>query len=580
MQSKQIILKLCFILACWGGTSTASIINPIKSINVPSTNLETHGIWSEKEAGLGHKIWKKSSRATVEGLLCAPWTSFSSPALYKLALRVLLTSTEVPTPEGSSVNLLEMRAQRLYEMGEITYAFDLIKGFSANITPPLFNKIKFSALLTQQKYDEALKIALTQAPTSHDVFWKEAIIFCQLCTGQQESARLALSVYRDDPKIADPEFVLLVEHILGKQQKDVPVSSTHSFMKVLLRLKAGLFPDSLIAMVSPRYLSLLHTYPDFANLSSISRIRIHERMALFVPSNYGTPLLEITYKDASQQGPCPFDAAADPLGNDPILLEDSPLVRAHLFSLFSSAQETAKKTAYAALLLRNALNHKLLVPTSYLLEPFLKDLNVHDPSVQPYILLAGAITNQRPSITASTGKIEDPVLLTLLLLYYPEDGWDEYLWQHKAILETSPHKNMLVGVIYPWQKALGQKLALAIWKHQEDFDPEHYKSPFLLNFLLTDAHLRKQIGETIVLTLLLSTYEEDVRKTIGSFPLMLRGLHRIGLWQPALEMAMEKLSPMVVMTPLSLSNSPIPVPAVEIPVPKPHAPQHVSKPAK
>jgi hypothetical protein len=436
--------------------------------------------------------------------------------------------------------------------------------------------------LAQQQYDEALKIALIQAPTSHDVFWQEAIIFCQLCNpGQHESARLALSVYRDNPKTADPEFVLLVEHILGKKQKNIPVSSAHSFMKVLLRLKAGLLPDSLISMISPGYLSLLHTYPDFANLSSTSRMRIHERMALFVPPKYGMPLLQATYMEASQKAPCPFDAAADPLGADPVLQEDSPLVRAHLFMLLSTAREASQKTAYAALLLRNGLKHKILVPISHLIEPFLKDLSVQDPAVHPYVLLAHAITNQRPPITAATGQIEDPLLLTLLLLHYPQGGWDQYLWQHKSTLERSPHKHILVGVLYPWQKALGQKLALAIWKHQADFDPALYKAPFLLNFLLADAHLRKQIGETIVLTLLLSTYEEDKSKTIGSLPLMIRGLHRIGLQQSALEIVMEKLSPMVTTPDLSLSNPPMPVPVIPIKTadPKPHAPKHAPKPA-
>lgn len=546
----------------WTCSLNADIISSIKSFVVPSTNIETYGIWSEKQSNLGHEIWKKSSRTTVEELLSAPWPVFSSPTLYKLALRVLLTSTEIPAPENSPVNLLELRAQRLYELGEITYAFELIKGFGANINPLLFNKIKFSALLAQQKYEEALKIAMVQAPKSHEVFWQEAIIFCQLFNPtHQEAARLALSLYQDNPKIADPEFVLLAEHILGKKHKKVPVSSTHSFMKILLRLEANLLPDSLIAMVSPRYLALLQTYPGFGALSLSSRIRIQERIALFLPPTSGITLLQTTYIQASTQEPCPFDAAADPLGGNPIFLEDTPLVRAHLFHLLSTSTALPQKTAYASLLLRNALQNKLLVPIAHLTEPFLKDLKVIDPSVKPYILLANTITQQKLDIASDTSHIDDPALLTTLLLYYPTDGWDKYLWENKSLLETSPHKYILLGIIYPWHKALGHKLAIAIWKHRADFDPELYKAPFLLNFLLGDAQVRKQKGETIVLALLLSSHE-DKSKSIGSLPLILRTLLRAGLQQEALDLAMEKLTTMLTMPDLVLTNPLAPIDSI------------------
>ena len=328
-------------------------------------------------------------------------------------------------------------------------------------------------------------------------------------------------------------------------------------MKVLLHLEANLLPDSLIAMVPPRYLALIHGYPGYEKLPLNSRIRIQERIALFLPLPWSITLLQKAYEQATSLEACPFDAAADPLGSDVHLMEDAPLVRAHLFRLLSTATALPQKTAYAALLIKNALKHNLLVPTGHLIEPFLRDLKPSDPEVTPYILLAKAVTQQKPDTTAIEAHIEDPALLSILLLHYPQDKWDSYFWEHKSILEISPHKYILLGILYPWYKSLGHRLAIALWQHQAGLNPEVYKAPFLLSFLLGDAQVRKQQGEAIVLALLLSAYEDN-SKNIGSLPLILKALHRAGLTKEALDLATEKLAPMVNAPDLVLANPPVP----------------------
>jgi hypothetical protein len=179
------------------------------------------GLLDDTNNGLGASIWQGSSSARLIGLvprLPAPQTQ---PSLRDLQLRLLLTKAPGPNAAGGLDTLVPLRAERLHAMGFSTEALLLTQ--AAGNAAPADAKGGFEKALADNdvagacaKADEAIN-----AQQMLDLYWRKALLFCQLDRGQEDQARIGLDLLREmpDKDQATKDFVATAAVMLGEGSK-------------------------------------------------------------------------------------------------------------------------------------------------------------------------------------------------------------------------------------------------------------------------------------------------------------------------------------------------------------------------
>ena len=176
------------------------------------------GLLDDGNAGLGANIWQGSSGAQLVSLmpkLAAPQTQ---PSLRDLQLRLLLTKAPGPNAGGGVDTLVPLRAERLHAMGFSAEALLLTKG-AANAAPA-DAKGAFEKALGADDVNAACgevdKVMGGQQVL--DLYWRKALLFCQIQRGQEDQASLGLDLIRETPDkdAATRDFIALSALLLGE----------------------------------------------------------------------------------------------------------------------------------------------------------------------------------------------------------------------------------------------------------------------------------------------------------------------------------------------------------------------------
>jgi hypothetical protein len=176
------------------------------------------GLLDDSNAGLGANIWQGSSGAQLVSLmprLAAPQTQ---PSLRDLQLRLLLTKAPGPNAGNGVDTLVPLRAERLHAMGFSTEALLLTKG-AANAAPAdakgAFEK-SLGAGDTDAACGEVDKVIGGQQVL--DLYWRKALLFCQIQRGQKDQASLGLDLIRETPDkdAGTRDFISLSALLLGE----------------------------------------------------------------------------------------------------------------------------------------------------------------------------------------------------------------------------------------------------------------------------------------------------------------------------------------------------------------------------
>ncbi len=165
----------------------------------PMPDSGAPGLLDDSNAGLGANIWQGSSGAQLVSLmpkLAAPQTQ---PSLRDLQLRLLLTKAPGPNAGGGVDTLVPLRAERLHAMGFSAEAMLLTKG-AANAAPA-DAKGAFEKALSGQDADAACAKVdeVVASPQTLDLYWRKALLFCQIQRGQKDQASLGLDLIRETP---------------------------------------------------------------------------------------------------------------------------------------------------------------------------------------------------------------------------------------------------------------------------------------------------------------------------------------------------------------------------------------------
>ena len=156
---------------------------------------------------LGPNLWFGSQLSTLMGLLPRLPAPVTVPSVRDLQLRVLTTQA---SPQGVSPGadpLVPFRAERLNAMGLSDVALSLTQ--SAAAAPPANPQDAVEQMLTKGDATSACdrvdaEVAGGSVP---DLFWRKAIIFCQLARKQVDQAEIGLDLLREsgskDPSTAN-----------------------------------------------------------------------------------------------------------------------------------------------------------------------------------------------------------------------------------------------------------------------------------------------------------------------------------------------------------------------------------------
>jgi len=183
------------------------------------------GVLDESAGGFGKDMWRGTDREMAVRLIGALPLHTPSRELRDLLLRLLLTTATPPESrsqgDSGEFDLLALRAERLFAMGEVAALRDLVNAVPPEIQGEALAKLQVQSSLLS--YDNAGACANI---TGHirqyrDVFWQKVMIFCQALAGRPERAILGLSLLRELGADQDETFFLLADALTGGQRAAV-----------------------------------------------------------------------------------------------------------------------------------------------------------------------------------------------------------------------------------------------------------------------------------------------------------------------------------------------------------------------
>jgi hypothetical protein len=310
---------------------------------VPVPDSGAPGLLDDSNAGLGANIWQGSSGAQLVALmpkLAAPQTQ---PSLRDLQLRLLLTKAPGPNAGNGVDTLVPLRAERLHAMGFSAEAMLLTKG-AANAVPA-DTKGAFEKALAAQDVDAACGEVdkVVGSPQVLDLYWRKALLFCQIQRGQKDQASLGLDLIRETPdKDANTkDFIALSSLLLGETKKKPKLAGPPDPLLAAMMLKSGIKAKDVQAAPPPKVSGLAAAAATARDAGLPLNVRIESGEQAFAGGLVSADELIGLYRQAKFSG-------------DPLTMPDSPMMRAQLYQAADQAFDPVRRAQYVQRALANA----------------------------------------------------------------------------------------------------------------------------------------------------------------------------------------------------------------------------------
>jgi hypothetical protein len=301
------------------------------------------GLLDDANGGLGANLWQGSSTAELIALIPKLPAPQTQPSLRDLQLRLLLTKAPGPNAGGGIDLLVPLRAERLHAMGFSTEAMLLTKGAAAAAADP---RDAFEKALTAQDTDTACArvddaIAGQQIM---DLYWRKALVFCQITRGQTDQASLGLDLLRETAgkEAATKDFITLASVLLGESKaKKVKLSGTPDPLLAAMMSKAGLKPGTVQSAAPAKPTGLAGAAAASRDESLPLNARIEAAELAFGGGLVTADELTGLYRQAKFTG-------------DPLAMPDSPMMRAQLYQAADQAFDPVRRAQFVQRALVNA----------------------------------------------------------------------------------------------------------------------------------------------------------------------------------------------------------------------------------
>ena len=227
-----------------------------------AVSVEAVGLLGDGDGGLGADLWQGAEAGRVISLLDHLPASAPSPTLRDVTRRGLLTAAGPPA-NAASGDFLAARLAALIRLGAPEDAVRLAALVPIGGASPAVKVQQADALFWSGRLDEACAIAAAEIRASADPVWLQSMIFCQHRNGEPDTARLSLSLAREQARPSDAPRLALAAVLLG--QGDTPVAALDSGLDLALTLatEAPLESEALNVAAAPA-LRALALHPDVA----------------------------------------------------------------------------------------------------------------------------------------------------------------------------------------------------------------------------------------------------------------------------------------------------------------------------
>ena len=300
------------------------------------------GTLDRNNGGIGPELWAGSDKAMIQALLPFLPASAASPAMNRLARRLLLS--RAPAAEGppaSGDSLLALKLKRLFAAGE----FEAIISLAGQITnperDPAAARVVADVFLLSDHLGDAAALADKLARTDSDPFWLKVQALAAQVDGDAARIDLSYGLAREAAGDDKPFFALLDlmrKQGKGKIEKIKEPSFLHLLMMRMLKLP---LPKDLAQNPEPALIKFLLAGGELDGGARAGLIERLGQMGLAEPRQLAELYGGMTLKDEERGRP--VDAALKAQGTR---------VRAILFqgartSLTTDGQAAALAASYS-----------------------------------------------------------------------------------------------------------------------------------------------------------------------------------------------------------------------------------------
>lgn len=309
----------------------------------PAPDVGPPGLLDDSNAGLGANMWQGSSGAQLISLIPKLPAPQTQPSLRDLQLRLLLTKAPGPSATSGIDPLVPLRAERLHAMGFSTEALLLTR--AAADAAPNDAKGAFEKALGAQNMEAACakvdEVAGSQPIL--DLYWRKALLFCQIERGQDGQAGLGLDLIREtaDKDASTGDFIAVAATLLGETKKKVKLAGSPDPLLTAMMLKAGLKPPSAQGAEPAKPVGLAGTAAAARDAALPLDQRIEAAELAFAGGLVSGDELIQLYRQAKFTG-------------DPLAMPDSPLMRAQLYQAADQAFDPLRRAQFVQRALLNA----------------------------------------------------------------------------------------------------------------------------------------------------------------------------------------------------------------------------------
>lgn len=169
--------------------------------------------------GLGADMWRGARRGQIVELMSLMPGATPSATMNALAQRLLLTAAAVPNAPANAPadDYLAVRLGRLGALGNPDLAADLARAAPGRSQDKAIVRALVDAALLAGETDAACgEVRGAVAGFADDVFWREALAYCQVIAGEKTQAGVTAAALREQ-KLGDPAFFALLDALGGNR---------------------------------------------------------------------------------------------------------------------------------------------------------------------------------------------------------------------------------------------------------------------------------------------------------------------------------------------------------------------------
>ncbi len=302
------------------------------------------GLLDDSNAGLGANIWQGSSGAKLISMLPRLPAPQTQPALRDLQIRLLLTKAPGPNAGSGIDTLVPLRAERLHAMGFSAEAM-LLSSAAANAAPMDARNSFEKALAADDTNAACAKVdQVVAAQQIIELYWRKALLFCQIVREQESQASLGLDLLREAPDqdAHTKDFIALGSALLGEGKvKKLKLGGRPDPLIAAMMRKAGLKPQAAESAPPPKLAGLAGEAAVARDASQPIERRIDAGELAFAGGLLSADEMIGLYRQVK-------------LTSDPLAMPDSPLMRAQLYQAADQAFDPMRRAQYVQRALQNA----------------------------------------------------------------------------------------------------------------------------------------------------------------------------------------------------------------------------------